>query len=111
VETNEPLVSAETQGLLLGYLDSNQEQKIVVSAVLPTRNWGGIPRISAVLMYTVYALARNSTGRFRSRCGAFGPFLVTFQRLGINVARIESCRFVRDKKPWWIAVLSGADAT
>ena len=36
--------------LLLGYLDSNQEQMIGVSAVPLPRNWGGIPRISAVFM-------------------------------------------------------------
>ena len=36
--------------LLLGYLDSNQEQMIAISAVSFPRNWGGIPRISAVFM-------------------------------------------------------------
>ncbi|ANP73136.1 hypothetical protein PA27867_2184 [Cryobacterium arcticum] len=36
--------------LLLGYLDSNQEQMIAISAESLPRNWGGIPRISAVFM-------------------------------------------------------------
>lgn len=36
--------------LLLGYLDSNQEQMKVFFVVSCTRNRGGIPRISAVLM-------------------------------------------------------------
>jgi hypothetical protein len=36
--------------LLLGYLDSNQEQMIGVSVVPLPRNWAGIPRISAVFM-------------------------------------------------------------
>ena len=52
---------------VLGYLDSNQEQLIVISAVAPTRNWGKMPRISAVFMVLFYALARTSTGRFWSR--------------------------------------------
>jgi hypothetical protein len=36
--------------LLLGYLDSNQEQMMCISAMPLPRNWGGIPRISAVFM-------------------------------------------------------------
>jgi hypothetical protein len=41
--------------LLLGYLDSNQEQMIGISSVPLPRKWGGIPRISAVFMGLVYA--------------------------------------------------------
>ena len=63
--------------LLLGYLDSNQEQMIGVSAVPLPRNWGGIPRISAVFMGPVYALARTDTGPFWSRNEVSGSFLVT----------------------------------
>jgi hypothetical protein len=54
---------------MLGYLDSNQEQMIAVSAVPLPRNWGGIPRISAVFMESS---VRAGTGRY-------GPILVTQQ--------------------------------
>ena len=62
---------------LLGYLDSNQEQMIAISAVPLPRTWGGIPRISADFMGLVYALARTDTGSFWSRSGVSGSFLVT----------------------------------
>ena len=62
---------------MLGYLDSNQEQLIVISAVAPTRNWGKMPQISAVFMNSFYALARTDTGQFWLRKGVFGAFLVT----------------------------------
>ena len=45
-----PLVSAETQGLVLGYLDSNQEQMIAVGVAVRTCIRGRLPRNSAVLM-------------------------------------------------------------
>ena len=68
--------------LLLGYLDSNQEQMIAISVVPLPRNRGGIPRISAVFMRLVYALARTDTGSFWSRRFVSGAFLVTqHQRL------------------------------
>ena len=47
---------------LLGYLDSNQEQMKLFFVVSSTRNWGRMPRVSAVLMDVVYALVRTSTG-------------------------------------------------
>jgi len=67
--------------LLLGYLDSNQEQMIAISAVSLPRNWGGIPRISAVFMDLVYALARTDTGPIWSRSEVSGSFLVTESRV------------------------------
>jgi hypothetical protein len=68
--------------LMLGYLDSNQEQMIGIWVESPTRNWGGIPRISAVFMDLLYALARTSTGPFWSHGGVFGVFLVTADETG-----------------------------
>lgn len=66
--------SAEVPGL-------EPKQLIVISAVRPTRNRGKMPRISAVLIWLVHALARTNTGLLWSRQGVFGAFPVTSSRV------------------------------
>jgi hypothetical protein len=51
-----------------------------VSAVSLPRNWGGMPRMSAVFMDSLYGLIRRSTGAFWSRSEVSVSFLVTVSR-------------------------------
>ena len=61
----------------MGYLNSNQEQTIVVLKVSPTSNRGRIPRISAVLMQPRLRAGTEAYGLILVTLRVFGEFLVT----------------------------------